>query len=136
MAGWFKFLFCYFLFPSFPRGGVLSLFPINNNPSPGRRTPHQTHFAPLPKNIHFLAGKSMFFVSNAFAHFCTLPWAVSKMCTFLKENQYFAFPCLQPTIFCFQKMNIFIQENQFFHCQCISAFFLSPLVPSKTFIFL
>ena len=25
MAGWFKFLFCYFLFPSFPRGGVLPL---------------------------------------------------------------------------------------------------------------
>ena len=57
----------------------------------------------FPKNVHFHAGKSIFFVSNALAHFCLSPLVPSKTFIFQQENQYFAFPCFQPSIFCFQK---------------------------------
>ena len=107
-----------------PLGRSLSLFLINNNPSPRRRThPSKPFFPPyqkpsfsymkinilrlhasnltssVSKNVHFPTGKSIFFVSNALAHFRLSPLVPSKTFTFLQENQYFTFPCFQPTVF-------------------------------------
>ena len=117
----------------------------------------------VSKNVHFPAGKSIFFVSNALAHFRLSPLVPSKTFTFLQENQYFTFPCFQPTVFIhpssfwpLPKTFIFLQENQYFAPPCIQLnifcvqkctfsckktnifrfqCILSPLVPTKTFIF-
>ena len=100
VAGWFKFLFCYFLFPSFLRGRVLSLFLINNNPSPTRRTNNPTPF-------------------------CRSPLALSKMYIFLHENQYFAFPSHIQIRFCLHKCTFSSNKINVFRLQCICTL-LSP----------
>ena len=71
-----------------------SLFPINNNPSPGRRTIHPTRF-----------GRS--------------PLALSKVYIFPQENQYFAFPSHIQTLFCFQKCAFSCRKMNIFRFQCI-----------------
>ena len=82
VAGWFKFLFCYFLFPSFPRGRVLSLFPINNNPSLARWTINPTKFwAPTTgalQNVHFDQRKINILRFQA----TTRPFSMSKIVPF------------------------------------------------------
>ena len=82
-------------------GGVISLFPINNNPSPSRRTINPTPFGPSPP-------------------------ALSKIHIFLWENQYFAIPGHHQTLLCFQKMLVLPSENQYFCFQCITALLLAP----------
>ena len=96
-------------------------------------------FCPPNKNLHFLAGKSMFFVSRAlfvFVHKPTHFGPLRKTFIFLQENQYFAFSCFQQTIFCFQNVHFPAGKTNILRFKCIIRFCPSIFfVSSALFVF-
>ena len=80
----------------------------------------------VSNNLHFHAGKSIFFVSNTLAHFRLSLLVPSKTFILLQEHQYFAFLYFQQTILCFQKWVFPCRQSQYLSFTCISALSLVP----------